>query len=296
MAVQSAGPEIRFLDTLARQPICGFSPRQSPHSEPTALAAMALCARHRPEAAAKALDWLGEQLAPDGSLGIGPAMPQPHWPTAQAAAAWSLGRRLLDESRWNEFRDRACQFLCRVYGTPLPQTETFGHDTKLIGWPWVAGTHSWLEPTAWAVVALKLAGLDGHARTREAVTLLFDRQLPTGGMNYGNTVVLGNVLRAHPQPSGLALLALAGEPEAPHRAAATIQWLRHTLPSCSAGASLGYGLLGLAAHDAWPDDAPSLLARCWSADECGAVVPRLVLLLAAQGPQSPLIWRGGPQP
>ena len=45
--------------------------------------------------------------------------------------------------------------------------EQLGHDSTLIGWPWVEGTHSWIEPTAWAVLALKSVGTESaptHAR------------------------------------------------------------------------------------------------------------------------------------
>ena len=41
-------------------------------------------------------------------------------------------------------------------------------------------------------------------RIREAVRLLWDRQLPHGGWNYGNTVVLKQELRPHLLPTGLA--------------------------------------------------------------------------------------------
>ena len=31
-----------------------------------------------------------------------------------------------------------------------------GHDSMLVGWPWVTGTHSWIEPTAWAVLRIEV--------------------------------------------------------------------------------------------------------------------------------------------
>lgn len=37
-----------------------------------------------------------------------------------------------------------------------PQSPT-EHDTSLRGWPWVADTHSWIDPTAMALMALRLA-------------------------------------------------------------------------------------------------------------------------------------------
>ena len=93
-------------------------------------------------------------------------------------------------------------------------------------WPWVLGTHSWIEPTAFNVLALKAAGRGEHPRTREAVRLLVDRLLPTGGCNYGNTTVLGQQLRPHLAPTGLVLLSLAGEQINDSRIAKSLAYLQ----------------------------------------------------------------------
>jgi len=50
-----------------------------------------------------------------------------------------------------------------------------------------------------------------HPRADEAVQLMLDRILPGGGCNYGNTIVLDQLLRPHIQPTGIVLLALAGD-------------------------------------------------------------------------------------
>jgi hypothetical protein len=84
-----------------------------------------------------------------------------------------------------------------------------GHNGMLVGWPWVSGTHSWVEPTSLALLAMGREGRAGHPRAREGVRVLIDRAIPGGGWNVGNTVVFGTRLRPSPGPSGLALLALA---------------------------------------------------------------------------------------
>ena len=38
-----------------------------------------------------------------------------------------------------------------------------------LGWPWVDGTHSWVEPTALALLVMGREGLSGHSRAREGV-------------------------------------------------------------------------------------------------------------------------------
>ena len=87
---------------------------------------------------------------------------------------------------------------------------TVGHDTAIVGWPWVADTHSWLEPTAVAILALRREGKVDHPRVREGLRLIRDRAIPTGGWNYGNNIAFGRDLRPQPAPTGIALLALAG--------------------------------------------------------------------------------------
>ena len=48
---------------------------------------------------------------------------------------------------------------------------------------------------------MKSAGRPNEPATREGVAMLIDRQLPGGGFNYGNTYVLGQLVRAHTEPT-----------------------------------------------------------------------------------------------
>ena len=84
-------------------------------------------------------------------------------------------------------------------------------DNSLQGWPWVRDTFSWVEPTAWTLLALKLAGRaagDAVARQDEAERLLVNRMCAGGGWNYGNGSTLGQDLRAYTPTTALALIAL----------------------------------------------------------------------------------------
>ena len=78
--------------------------------------------------------------------------------------------------------------------------------------------------------------------------MLLDRQLPGGGLNYGNTFVLGQLIRPHVQPTGIALLALAGETNIEPQVAKTLAWLRRSLSPETTPQSLAWALLGLRAH------------------------------------------------
>lgn len=86
-------------------------------------------------------------------------------------------------------------------------------DMALRGWPWLAGTNSWVEPTCHALLALgkarswcKSAVLT--ARISEGQRLLFDRRCRDSGWNYGNRRVRGHDLPGYPETTALALLAL----------------------------------------------------------------------------------------
>jgi hypothetical protein len=87
-------------------------------------------------------------------------------------------------------------------------------DNSLQGWSWIDDTFSWVEPTAWALLALKICRAKGMAvsgsgkRIRDGEAVLRDRVCVTGGWNYGNSNVLGQNLPAYIPTTAIALLAL----------------------------------------------------------------------------------------
>lgn len=280
------------LDRLGQAKSCGYRD-DSPHAaEPAALAAMALASHGRGESAAPLMEWLAQRQGDDGSVGIDADNPQPGWPTSLAILAWcAADAHSPQPPRYAAQCDAAVAWLLSVAGEPVEKSPAIGHNAALIGWPWVLGTHSWIEPTAWAVLALKVRGQGQHDRTREAVWLLIDRLLPTGGCNYGNTTVLGQLLRPHLQPTGIAMLALAGESDRSGRVAASLAYLSRTLSAETPAASLAYGMLGLAAHRFPPADGAAWLAAAYERlNRRGADPLRLaLLLLAAAGAEAPVI-------
>ena len=156
---------------------------------------------------------------------------------------------------------RAVRWLLSISGAASPRNVDLGHDTTLKGWPWVEGTHSWIEPTAFSLLALKATGQQAHPRGREAVRLLIDRILPDGGCNYGNTAVLGQTLRPHLEPTGVTLLALAGEEDQDGRIGRSLDYALSAVGPETTAQSMGYGLMGLAAHGRLPKPPEEWLAR-----------------------------------
>lgn len=227
----------------------GYRAGSTTAAEPTALASMALSGQAsevaRADAALKALERL---QGPNGAVRPLTGLDGPGWPTALAIMAWSAAEA--DGASCQAPLRRAVAWLLDTRGEPAANAPgVFGHDTTLIGWPWVAGTHSWVEPTAYAVMALRTIGKVNNPRAKEAVRLLFDRAIPGGGFNCGNPRVLGTTLLPYPATTGIALAGLAGQPRQPVIDEA-VRYLSETIPHVSSPYSLAWGLIGL---------------RCWGA-------------------------------
>jgi hypothetical protein len=282
----------KTIEYLTERLVCGYRREGSPTVEPTALAALALLAAGRGRSAAASLDWLLSVQSADGSLGIDAHKRQPCWPTGWAILAWNTAAKEIADARaeWSAAAQKALAWTLSVSGRPLRNVHhddrLIGHDTALQGWPWVVGTHSWIEPTAINVLALRSAGQTDHPRSCEAVKLLLDRQLPEGGWNYGNTTVLGHVLRPHVQPTGLALAALAGEKGIRTKVQSSLDYLHRAVSDRTTTASLCYALLGLAAHGSWPATADDWLAAAWQRTQAGDASPYHVSLLVLTARQA----------
>ena len=230
-------------------------------AEPTSVCCLVLAAHHNSdEVISRGLRWLASLQRVDGAVPIASGISFPWWPTAHAVLAWQKAA-LHENAFFSEQTDRAVRWLLRTRGTGFRSNPAiYGHSTKLRAWPWVEGTHSWIEPTAYAMLALRAVGLGSHARMREAVALLFDRAIPSGGWNYGNPRVFQNTLRPFPDTTGMALAALAGESDS-KAVRDGIDYLKDELPRTRAPFSLSWGLIGLAAHGVRPDAAGDWLAE-----------------------------------
>ncbi len=294
------------LDFLECQPDWRYGISTPPATEPTAWAALALAAYGRDAAATRARQWLLATQNDDGSLGVRRGQATPGWPTSLAVLAWTLtadrtlssnksagvsnpqSTQQIEEERLAS--RRAIEWLISIEGETSERPPYTGHDTTIAGWPWVAGTHSWVEPTAMSLLALRAMGMASNPRARDAALLLDDRLLPSGGCNYGNTIVLGQALLPHVEPTGLALLALAGQPDVDGRIGASLAYLEATLGAETTPLSLAYGLLGLAAHGRSPSEAEAWLSVCMKgAYRLQSTLELALLALAALRERCPLI-------
>ena len=154
----------------------------------------------------KARRLLANAQGQDGRVCVSPQHPDACWPTPLAALAWH------GAPQYDEPRTKAVRFLLEFDQLGVldgPQTGE-SHDVTIRGWPWIAKTHPWVEPTAYVLLALRVCGGGSHSRRQDAVRLLMDRQLADGGWNVGTTVTFGKQMWPTPEATGLGLQALAG--------------------------------------------------------------------------------------
>jgi hypothetical protein len=280
----------QLLKLRGRTRAWGYRPDGAPGVEPTVLACLALLASGDERSSADdrvacraGADWLSAIQRAEGALPVSTELGAPGWTTAYALLLWS------GLPGYEATRERARRWLLGVAGKTLARTrvsdEVLGSYATAAGWPWVDGTHSWLEPTALAVLALCREGFADHPRVDDGIAQILDCALPAGGWNFGNRRVFGQDLRPQPGPTGLALLALSAREVRSNAVARGVEYLRTTLRTIGAAVSLGWGVLGLRAHGACPPRADLWLAASAqrAAGTVDATVALALLLLAGNG-------------
>jgi uncharacterized protein (DUF362 family) len=235
-----------------------YAPGQAAQLEPTCLALLALA--REPQRFQTAIDggkaWLQTCSPGDGSFRTARGRAEAVWPTALVLFVQSV----LGEDA--EKVNRTAAALLALRGKKLDNKEdeeVNDIDQKLVGWPWADGNFSWVEPTAWACLALRKAGFGEHPRVREGLKLLLDRALEEGGVNYGNRRIFGISLEPIPGPTALMLLALQGHSEE-ESVVKSVAYLRGTATSGDDPEHLCWARLALDAHREQPGVADALAA------------------------------------
>ena len=192
----------------------------------------------------------------DGRVSVQKGLSAAYWTTSLAALAWH------GEPAYQEAYNRSIDFLIFTSGQGSSKESYIGHDTNLKGWPWIEGTHSWVEPTSLAISALKSAGYEKNNRVTEALQLILDRQLPHGGWNYGNTDIFGQELRADPYSTGIALYALSGSIDRKD-IQKSLEYLAKRVKKDRTPLSLGWEIMGLCAWNEYQNSFDNYLIECW---------------------------------
>jgi uncharacterized protein (DUF362 family) len=231
----------------------GYVADQPAHLEPTCLALLAL----RPEAKSftdaveRGREFLRSCRRPDCSYRLA---------RGREAAVWGTALALFTEAAYRDGDQPSAEetatgaALLGIKGKAVDADPEVADmcdiDVSLTGWPWGEGTFSWVEPTAWACLALARVGYGDHPRVREGEKLLLDRAFDDGGANYGNRMILGRMTEPIPGPTALLLLALQHRRDE-KRVTAAVQYLCRQL---AAGRDLDHLAWGRLALDLYRDE------------------------------------------
>jgi hypothetical protein len=136
-------------------------------------------------------------------------------------------------------------------------------NNSLQGWSWITGTFSWLEPTAWAVIALKrLDRARGNHRIEVGERLIADRACYDGGWNYGNAWALDKQLPGHVPTTALGLLAMRDR-KSLGVVKRALQFLELRKTAERAALSLGLTKIALASYGSESASVDDVLADQW---------------------------------
>lgn len=176
-----------------RSPDGGFAPGPAgtPEIEPTVLATLALDD-------GEGRSWLAARQQPDG--GFDDPTGRPESPSTAALAALVLDD--LPAAR------RALAHAVSRRSLPLPNAPD---PSERSGWGWTEDARSLVEPTCRVLTAVKALTPRDEPTRAEALRLLTERRCAEGGWNFGNASVFDVDLRAYPQTTAVALIALQGE-------------------------------------------------------------------------------------
>lgn len=199
----------------------GYRLRHRSAVEPTCSAIAALNETQSAEsisALERACGWLDRVQLPDGSWPCFPGQATGSWATALACMA--LGSRDQSPERisrallWlRDNRPAESGFWWRIRNQIFKRS-VVDQDSSLVGWSWIPGTASWVEPTAYCLILLRAipdrlhpSGMD--KRRELAEKMLYNRMCPGGGWNSGNPLVYGVAGEPRVIPTAWALLALS---------------------------------------------------------------------------------------
>jgi len=189
----------------------GYGPSNNTSPEPTIYASLALGRDDgkSKRAALRGLDWLASQTKPNGAIALPGQVQNPkddHW--TSLLHLFALARLQMSP----ELQGKLIEWAVNAKSQIADKVEEVPLDGKLLGWAWARGTFSWVEPTSYGLIALKLAGKAEHPRVIEGAKLLADRVCDDGGWNYGNHEVMGQHLTSYIPTTALAAMALQSDP------------------------------------------------------------------------------------
>jgi hypothetical protein len=244
----------------------GFHPGASSRVEPTCWALKALTFLLAPgtsdgDAIRRGRNFLIAAQLPDGSWPSTSEEKTGCWVTS--LACWVLAGESEGQKKYSEAIASGLIWVCgdwprdsgwwqRTLRRLSSAKRHAKHNDSARGWGWTPGTSSWVEPTAFALLALenqdstRLPSL-AQKRRKLGEALLYDRMCPGGGWNCGNPEVYGVAGEPLVIPTTWALLALRKYPERPENLD-SLAWMEKNFSSIQAPGSYALAHVCLAAY------------------------------------------------
>ena len=238
----------------------GATQDRSSHTEATSLALSALKAigaRSVDDSIRRGVLWLTAHQNPDGGWRLNDVATAGSWTTALAIIALSAfpehQKRVHDGARWLVQQEGSAPgILAKLILWARGKSNINELNNDLIGWSWVPNSFSWVEPTSYALTALKkvrpsLSDDNLNERIRQGEALIYDRMCKGGGWNYGNSKVLDYALWPYPDVTAVALIALQDRAaEAANQQ--SLNTLRKTAAEANSGLAASWAALCLSLY------------------------------------------------
>ena len=199
----------------------GWTKGRNSSTECSSLALLALTSWNddqRTTTIRRGLNWLVRRQNVDGSWPLNDSLMGGSWATAMAMLALDLWpeyeAEVIKAGKWAlEQQGSKPGFLANLLLALSFKRNPVRLNEDLVGWPWMAGTFSWVEPTSYFLIALKrirrhLAGTNVNERIKQGEAMIYDRMCDGGGWNYGNSAVYGEKLWLYADVTAIALIAL----------------------------------------------------------------------------------------
>ena len=238
----------------------GFLPGKRSNTECTSLCLLALdsLGAKQPLASTKrGVDWLLQRQRAEGSWPLSDSTNDASWTTALAIIALNRfsGHQLQTKtaSHWLLKQEgRTPGLLARLVGAFLSHRNTVALNPDLKGWSWVPRTFSWVEPTSYALIALKqirtaAAANNVEERIKQGEMMIYDRMCNGGGWNYGNSKVFGDALWPYPDVTAVALIALQDH-QTSQANQESVRALRTMMQETDSGLALCWGTICLSIY------------------------------------------------
>lgn len=195
----------------------------------------------------------------DGRFVYDKEFPDSYWPTGLALLA------LMNDERFSSVVAMGFKYLTKsesvVFRKNKEKKVIKDHDSSIVGWPWTDNTYAWVVPTSYALIAFKKYNWITDKRIKNAIKLILDRQIPSGGWNYGDNFAFDTELYPFIDTTGLALTALKGSCEQ-NQIEKSINYLKKYIAVIHTPISLSWGILGLSAWGQRPLEADHLIMEC----------------------------------